>query len=157
MAKSKEFNPFPYIMGRLFEEQYYEKDGIGYLFESTRKIYSWIAVLYWFKKENYIIEFSIKNVDDDNSVIVYKFNRQKQDSKFEYVIKKAEHKLKRYALSIEPMGDLIEAKAYDEFEAQYKMPVEYIEAADRCLKELNKKLSEELEKASNDGEEKKAA
>ena len=59
------------------------------------------------------------------------------------------------------MGDLIDKKAYDEFEAQYKKPVEYIAAADRCLKELNEKIMESLRKAtpdsSNNDEEQKAA
>lgn len=47
------------------------------------------------------------------------------------------------------MGDLIDKKAYDEFEAQYKKPVEYITAADRCLKELNEKIMESLRKADS--------
>ncbi len=160
MAKSKEFNLFSYVYGRLYAEQYFDKEGIGYLFESSNKIYSWIGILYWLKKENYLIEFNIGNADYNTSVITYRFNRQHLTN--EYYLKAIERNLKKNAsLDIEPMGDLIQKKAYDEFAAQYNKPVEYIEAADRCLKELNQKISEELEKAtskkSDDGEEKKAA
>ena len=42
------------------------------------------------------------------------------------------------------MSELVEQKAIDDFEAQYKMPVEYIERADRCLADLNKQIMEEL-------------
>lgn len=158
MAK-KEFNLFSYVYGRLYAEQYFEKDGIGYLFETSKKIYSWEGILYWLKKEGHIFDYHIGNVDFNTSVITYKFNRQHLTNKF--YLQAIEKNLKKNSLSIEPMGDLIDKKAYDEFEAQYKKPVEYITAADRCLKELNEKIMESLRKAtpdsSNNDEEQKAA
>lgn len=152
MAKSKEFNLFSYVYGRLYAEQYFKKEPIGYLFETSKKIYSWEGILYWLKKEGHLIEYHIGNVDFNTSVITYKFNRQNLTNK--YYLQAIEKNLKKNSLQIEPMGDLINKKAYDEFEAQYKKPVEYIAAADRCLKELNQKISEELEKATSKPSEK---
>ena len=148
MTNSKDFNLFSYVFTKLYEEQFYEKDGIGFVFGKSKDVYSWFGILFWLKKEQYIWEFNIINVNDDTSVVAYKFNRQKQESKFDYIEQRITRKLGRYSLSIEPMGTLIEKKAYDEFEAQYNLPVEYIEKADRCLAELNKKIAEELAKAT---------
>ena len=159
MEKTKKFNLIQYVYGRLFAEQFTGKDGIGCLFEESHKVYDWKGILYWLKKEGYIFDYQIGNVDYNHSVIVFKFNRQRVT--YEYYIKGIERRLKQNSLAIEPIGDLIDRKAYDEFEAQYNKPVEYIEAADRCLKELNEKLTEELTKAasksSNNDEEQMAA
>jgi len=66
--------------------------------------------------------------------------------------------LKRNELGIVPMSELVEQKAVDDFEAQYKMPVEYIERADRCLADLNKQIMDELAKQTeSEDEEEKAA
>lgn len=159
MQKSKKFNLFSYVYGRLFAEQYFEKDGIGHLFETSKKVYSWEGILYWLKKEGHLFDYHIGNVDFNMSVITYKFNRQNLTNMF--YIQAIERNLKKNSLAVEPMGDLIDKKAYDEFEAQYKKPVEYIAAADRCLKELNQKIMESLRKATpdssnNDGEQKAA-
>ena len=154
MANSREFNLFSYVYGRLFAEQYFGKDGTGCLFETSQKIYSWQGVLYWFKKEGYLLEYQIGNADYNHSVIAYKFNRQK--TTFERYIKAIERSLKKNSLEIEPMGDLIEKRAYNEFEAQYKKPVEYLDVADRCLKELNEKIMEQLRKADSEVEKKVA-
>ena len=115
--------------------------------------------MYWLKKEGHLFDYHIGNVDFNMSVITYKFNRQNLTNMF--YIQAIERNLKKNSLAVEPMGDLIEKKAYDEFEAQYKKPVEYIVAADRCLKELNQKIMESLRKATpdssnNDGEQKAA-
>ncbi|MBR1775952.1 hypothetical protein IJ750_02620 [bacterium] len=159
MENTKKFNPFRYVYGRLYAAQFIGKDGIGFVFEESQKVYSWQGILYWFKKEGYIFDYQIGNVNYDTSVIAFKFNRQRIT--FEYYIKGVERSLKKNSLAIEPMGDLIERKAYDEFESQYNKPVEYIEAADRCLSELNKMLMKELieatSKSSNNDEEQKAA
>ena len=167
MAKSKDFNVFSYVYGRLFAEQYYEKDGTGCLFETTSKIYSWKGILYWFKKEGYLIDYEIGNVDYNHSVIAYKFNRQQLT--FKPYISVIERNLKKNALEITPMGEFVAQldndkdrdKIADGFEAQFKKPVEYLESADRCLKELNQKIMESLRKATsessnNDGEQKAA-
>lgn len=143
MAKEKKFNLLRYVYGRLYAGQYYGGNAVGFVFEETDKIYSWKGILHWLKKETNIFDFVIKNVDDKHSIIVYKFNRQKL--MYEYYIKGIENNLKKLSLSIEPMCDLIEKKAYDDFEAQYQKPVEYIQVADRCLYELNQKIMQELQ------------
>ena len=99
------------------------------IIEDTSKIYSWKGILCWLKKEGYIFGFKIANLNEQKSVLVYKFNRQQLTCQ-------------RYVKGIEQ-------KKYDEFEAQYKMPVEYIERADRCLADLNKQILEELEKQTS--------
>ena len=64
---------------------------------------------------------------------------------YEPYLKAIERNLKKDSLAIEPMGDLIEKKAVDDFTAQFKYPVEYIDVADRCLKELNENIRKEIE------------
>ncbi|GEM_PF-3570935 len=77
-------------------------------------------------------------------------NRQR--TMYEYYIKAIERNLKKNELGITPMSELIEQKAFDDFEAQYKMPVEYIQRADRCLADLNKQIMEELAKQTESEE-----
>ena len=141
-TKTKKFNLLQYVYGRLFAEQCLTGKAEGLLIEETSKIYSWQGILYWLKKEGYILGFAIRNVDETKSVIAYKFNRQR--TMYEYYIKAIERNLRKNELGITPMSDLVEQKAIDDFEAQYKMPVEYIERADRCLADLNKQIMEEL-------------
>ena len=155
MSETKKFNLVNYVYGRLYSEQFLGKDSQGFLFEESKKIYSWVGILFWLKKERYIIDFEISNVDEKKSVIAYKFNRQ--NTMNEWYLKAIERKLKKNSLEIIPMGELIEQKSYDEFEAQYKMPVEYIDVADRCLQELNKRIAEDLQKAQSEQKEVKAA
>ena len=145
MSETKKFNLVKYVYGRLFAEQFLGGNAQGCLFEETSKIYSWKGILYWLKKEGYIFDFVIANVDEKKSVVTYKFNRQR--TMYEYYLQAIERNLKKSDLGITPMGELIEQKAFDDFEAQYKMPVEYIQVADRCLAELNRKIVEELEKS----------
>ena len=156
-SKTKKFNLLQYVYGRLFAEQCLTGKAEGLLIEETSKIYSWQGILYWLKKEGYIFGFAIRNVDETKSVIAYKFNRQR--TMYEYYIKAIERNLKRNELGIVPMSELIEQKAVDDFEAQYKMPVEYIERADRCLADLNKQIMDELAKQQTESEntEEKAA
>ena len=153
-TKTKKFNLLQYVYGRLFAEQFAGKNAEGLLIEDTSKIYSWQGILYWLKKEGYIFGFNISNLNEKKSVLAFKFNRQK--TMYEYYIKAIERNLLKNSINIIPMGELIEQKNYDDFEAQYKMPVEYIDRADRCLAELNKKIEEELEK-QREKEEVKAA
>lgn len=141
-TKTKKFNLLQYVYGRLFAEQCLTGKAEGLLIEETSKIYSWQGILYWLKKEGYILGFAIRNVDETKSVIAYKFNRQR--TMYEYYIKAIERNLRKNELGITPMSELVEQKAIDDFEAQYKMPVEYIERADRCLADLNKQIMEEL-------------
>ena len=155
-TKTKKFNLLQYVYGRLFAEQCLTGKDEGLLIDESSKIYSWQGILYWLKKEGYILGFAIRNVDETKSVIAYKFNRQR--TMYEYYIKAIERNLKRNELGITPMSELIEQKAFDDFEAQYKMPVEYIERADRCLADLNKQIMEELAKQTESEEvEQKAA
>ena len=143
--KTKKFNLLKYVYGRLFAEQFLGKNAEGLLIEDTSKIYSWQGILYWMKKEGY-----------KKSVLAFKFNRQK--TMYDYYIKAIERNLNKNSINIIPMGELIEQKAYDDFEAQYNMPVEYIERADRCLADLNKQIAEEFEKQRKEQkEETKAA
>lgn len=147
-TKNKKFNLLQYVYGRLFAEQCLTQKAEGLLIDETSKIYSWQGILYWLKKEDYILGFAIRNVDETKSVIAYKFNRQK--TMYEYYTKVIERNLRKNDLGITPMSELIEQKAIDDFEAQYKMPVEYIQKADRCLAELNKQILEELEKQTKE-------
>ena len=167
MSKSKDFNLVPYVYGRLYAEQYYDKESIGVLYETSKKLYSWVGILYWLQKENYILAYEIKNVDEDTSVVTYKFNRNK--TTYEGYIRKVERSLKANDTIITPMSEFIRQvdsekdrdKLLDGFEAQFKKPVEYIAPTDRCLKELNKKIMDELEQSNNNSnsndEEQKAA
>ena len=152
MSETKKFNLVKYVYGRLFAEQFLGGNAEGCLFEETSKIYSWKGILHWLKKEGYIFDFVISNVDEKKSVVAYKFNRQR--TMYDWYLQAIERNLKKNSLGIVPMGELIEQKAYDEFEAQYNMPVEYIQRADRCLAELNKKIMEELanQQADTDAE-----
>ena len=145
--RTKQFNLFTYVYGRLYQEQYFRKNAEGLIIEDTSKIYSWKGILCWLKKEGYIFGFKIANLNEQKSVLVYKFNRQQLTC--QRYVKGIERNLKRNSINIIPMGELIEQKKYDEFEAQYKMPVEYIERADRCLADLNKQILEELEKQTS--------
>lgn len=155
-TKTKKFNLPQYVYGRLFAEQCLTGKAEGLLIEETKKVYSWLGILYWLKKEGYIFGFAIRNVDETKSVIAYKFNRQK--TMYEYYIKAIERNLRKNDTILTPMSELIEQKAIDDFEAQYKMPVEYIERADRCLADLNKQIMEELAKQTESEEvEQKAA
>ena len=154
--KTKKFNLLKYVYGRLFAEQFLGKNAEGLLIEDTSKIYSWQGILYWMKKEGYIFGFNISNLSEKKSVLAFKFNRQK--TMYDYYIKAFERNLNKNSINIIPMGELIEQKAYDDFEAQYNMPVEYIERADRCLADLNKQIAEEFEKQRKEQkEETKAA
>jgi len=146
--KTKKFNLFQYVYGRLYAEQYFRKNAEGLIIEDTSKIYSWKGILHWLKKEGYIIGFKIANLNETKSVLVYKFNRQQLTC--QRYVKGIERNLKRNSINIIPMGELIEQKAYDEFTAQYKMPVEYLDRADRCLADLNKQILEELAKQTAD-------
>lgn len=148
MAKQKEFNLVKYVYGRLFAEQFLGESSEGCLFEETSKIYSWKGILHWLKKEGYILDFVISNVDEKKSVVAFRFNRQR--TMYDYYLKAIERNLKKSSLSVVPMSELIEKKECDDFDAQYNMPVEYISVADRCLAELNKKIIEELSKQNND-------
>ena len=148
--KTKKFNLLQYVYGRLFAEQFLGKNAEGLLIEDTSKIYSWQGILYWMKKEGYIFGFNISNLSEKKSVLAFKFNRQK--TMYDYYIKAIERNLNKNSINIIPMGELIEQKAYDDFEAQYNMPVEYIERADRCLADLNKQIMEELAKQTESEE-----
>ncbi len=154
--KTKKFNLLQYVYGRLFAEQFLGKNAEGLLIEDTSKIYSWQGVLYWMKKEGFIFGFNISNLSEKKSVLAFKFNRQK--TMYDCYIKAIKRKLNKNSINIIPMGELIEQKDYDDFEAQYNMPVEYIERADRCLADLNKQIAEEFEKQRKEQkEETKAA
>ena len=61
---------------------------------------------------------------------LYKLDVPLNDSMYEYYTKAIERNLKKNSLAIEPMSDLIAKKAYDELEAQYNLPVEYIDIVD---------------------------
>ncbi len=145
MSESKKFNLVKYIYGRLFAEQFLNGNAYGCILEETSKIYSWKGVLYWLKKEGYIFDFSIANVNSEKSVLVYKFNRQR--TMYDYYLKAIERSLKKNGLEIVPMGELTDNKELSDFEAHFNLPVEYIEVADRCLAELNKKITDELKKS----------
>ena len=139
----KPFNLLKFVYAKLFSQQCLCLNAQSCIFEQTSKIYSWTSVLCWLKKQGYVYDFKIKNVDEDKSVLAYKFNRQKL--MYEPYLKAIERNLKKDSLAIEPMGDLIEKKAVDDFTAQFKYPVEYIDVADRCLKELNEDIRKEIE------------
>lgn len=165
MSNKKDFNLIPYVYGRLYAEQYYDKVGYGVLFEKSDKVYSWKGIFYWLKKEGYLVNYEVGNVDYDTSVVCFKFNRTKLT--YEGYIRAVEKGLKKNELVVTPMSEFVQQldtekdrdKLVDGFEAQYKKPVEYIAPTDRCLKELNKKIMEELAKGENPNgdEEKKAA
>lgn len=154
-SNKKKFNLLQYVYGRLFAEQCLTQKAEGLLIDKTTKIYSWQGILYWLKKEGYIFGFAIRNVDETNSVIAYKFNRQQ--TMYEYYTKGIERNLQKNQLNITPMRELIEQKAFDDFEAQYKLPVEYIARIDRCVADLNQQITEELEKASKQDKKENAA
>ena len=109
----KPFNLLKFVYAKLFSQQCLCLNAQSCIFEQTSKIYSWTSVLCWLKKQGYVYDFKIKNVDEDKSVLAYKFNRQKL--MYEPYLKAIERNLKKDSLAIEPMGDLIEKKAVDDF------------------------------------------
>lgn len=146
MSKAKKFNLLMYVYGRLFAQQALCNNCIGIIQESSAKIYSWVNILKWLQKEGYILEYTAKHSGKGECTLTYRFNRQKR--LYEGYIRKIERNLKINSLAIEPTGDLVEEKNYDDFEAQYKKPVEYIKKEDRCVAELNQQIVEELEKST---------
>ena len=155
MSETKKFNFVKYVYGKLFLIQYFESDGCGCFIDKTPKVYSWMGVIHWLKKEGYIIDFAMKNVSKERTAFAYQFNRQK--TMYEWYLNAIERSLKKNSISFVPMSELIEKKDMDDFEAQFKVPVEQVEIADRCLAELNRKITEELENKAKEECKKKAA
>lgn len=126
-----EFNLVKYIYGRLYAGTF---EGSTVVLES-KKVYSWINVLIWLKKNSYILSYRIIR-QGDKAKIYYVFNHQ--NKMYEYYLKGIERNINIYSLNKIPTGEIIGNKKVDDFEQErldkFQRPIERLDKEDhvRC-------------------------
>lgn len=128
MTQTKTFNLLKYVYGKLYEGTWNNNSVVA----ENWKVNSWIGILSWLKKNNYIYNYSIQKIDNTHKIIKYAFNNENTMYKpYLRAIKyncEVLHPTTCYNIANLPTG--IDA----EFENSFKRSVEYINKKERIYR-----------------------
>ena len=135
------FNMVKYVYGRLYAGTF---EGNKTLV-TAKKFHSWVNVLDWLQKNNYIYSYKVKVLTNKNREINYIFNKnQIMYERYLNAIKKSCDQ------SFIPGGEYTENNAQNlgqpEFEDQFSDPIERISYDDRVRRTLTTEEMQPLQK-----------
>lgn len=149
-TEEKEYNVnFAYVVSEIYSNQYFSKDCKGEVEDETWRLYQYIGIFFSLKKRGQLKDVKVINVDKTHSKAIYTYDRTV--SLYPNIEERAERRLKLLSIQLNPTGDIVKQKEFDEVDNIDKGNVfdsrtmERVEFDDSTTGELNKMITEELD------------